>query len=206
MFPAYSNLQEINAASKIQDVIRGMTMAVGGLCSCTFIEADIQDAELRCSESLDNTVIFSANVSASSPSTAVELVCVISSWVESMPSLVVDNVMLKVRENPSKPSSNDCPTTPLTPSGSTASSTPTDSSEGIDPSVTAPGPSGGNEDSSSSSKGNRVPIVVVAASALCLVIALLAIAVIVVFGLIAVNRRKRKREKRRRVQLLRYVA
>ena len=90
-----------NPAKKSQDILSDVADVVEMRCSCGFTAAHITDNKFSC-RSIENTVVFRAEIMYSGNFNAGELVGFISDWVQGGASIVADGTKLAV--------DNSCPT------------------------------------------------------------------------------------------------
>ena len=90
-----------NPVKKSEDIISAVADIVETRCSCGFTAVNIQDNEFSC-RSIENTVVFRAEIMYSGNFNADELVGFISDWIQGGASIVTDGTRLAV--------DNSCPT------------------------------------------------------------------------------------------------
>ena len=90
-----------NPVKKSQDILSAVADVVEARCSCGFTAAHIQDNEFSC-RSIENTVVFRAEIMYYGNFNAGELVGFVSYWVQGAASIVADGTRLAV--------DNSCPT------------------------------------------------------------------------------------------------
>ena len=93
--------QSDNPTEKSQDIRSAVADVVEMMCSCGFTAANIQDSEFSC-RSIEDTVVFRAEIVYVGSFTADGLVEFISDWVQGGASIVTDGTRRAI--------DNSCPT------------------------------------------------------------------------------------------------
>ena len=99
IFFVFAFLQDERRAQKFMDIVSAVVQQVQMRCSCSFTETNIQNYEFSC-RSIENTVVFRAEIIYTSLQQAryraENLVTLVSGWVQSETSIVVDSTRLDV--------------------------------------------------------------------------------------------------------------
>ena len=88
----FTLLQAERRTQKFREIVSAVVQQVHMRCSCSFTETNIRKNEFSC-RSIANTVVFRAEISYTR---AEDVVTLVSEWVQSGTSIVVDSMRLNI--------------------------------------------------------------------------------------------------------------